>query len=142
MQNPDVFTIWLSAHINQVRLKFVQHFRHNNKLKKYSSWVLTVNKTNLAMLKKLLYIISRYLMYLFFDLLICFFVAIMASDSMYLLDMIEGIVNKGLRLGDISFFCTMYSNCPWKSIQNFLMTCCFIELSCFLLTLSISWIFY
>ena len=39
------------------------------------------------------------------------------------------------------FFCAMSSNCPRESIQNSLMTRCFIELSRFLPTLSVSGIF-
>ena len=93
------------------------------------------------MFKKLLYIIFRYPMYLFLDPLICLLVAVMASGSIYPLDMIKNIINKGLRLGNISFFCNIYRNCPLKFIQNSLMTRCFIELSQFLSTLFVLWIF-
>ena len=93
------------------------------------------------MLKKPLYIISRYLIFLFLDLLVQLLIAVMASNSMYPLNIIEDIIDKGLQLSDSSFFYTIYSNHSVKSIQNSLMTCHFIELSRFLSILSILWIF-
>lgn len=137
MQNPDVFTIRLSENIDQVCLKSAQQFRHNNSLKKCFGLVLVVNKTNLAMLKKPLYIISGFPIYLFLDPLIRLCIAVMASGSIYPLDIIKSIIDKDLQLGNISFFCAMCSNCSQESIQNSLMTRRFIELSHFLSTLSI-----
>lgn len=50
------------------------------------------------MFKKLLNIIFKYLMYLFFNLFIYFFVTIIIFNSKYLLDIIEGIINKSVMM--------------------------------------------
>lgn len=52
---------------------------------------------------KPLYSISKYLIYLFINLLICFFVAIIVFDNIYPLNIIKNIVIKAFQLTNIFF---------------------------------------
>lgn len=86
--------------------------------------------------------LNRYLLYLFLNSLIRFHIAVIVSIGIYPLDIIKCIIDKNLQLSDIFFFCAICSNCLRESIQNSVMICCFIELSCFFSTLYVLWIFY